>query len=102
MVNMVTGREWRAIREEVLRLNQQQFADAIGTSRQRVSRVERNKAEYTFSELSALQDRIGLPLTYLLNIDHNPPAWLSLYATLDKSQQRQLDGFILAAIKLLK
>ncbi len=83
-------------------MSQQQLAEIIGTSRQRVSRVERNLAEYNFSQLSALQSCTPLPLIYLLNLEHVPPQWISDYTKLDKVKRRQLDGFILAAIKLLK
>ena len=83
-------------------MNQQQLADKIGTSRQRVSRVERDLAEYSFSQLKALQDIAGLPLAFLLNLEDDPPPWINAYMALDKAKRRQLDGFILAAIKLLK
>ena len=84
-------------------MSQEDFACRIGTSRQRVSRVERGKAEYTLSQLLTIEQLTGIPTAELLNaLESHTPVWLKDYLALSHEQRRMLDGFIVNGIHLVK
>lgn len=63
---MIFARMFKRVREDALQFTQEDLADALGCSRQHISRVERGISEYCHSELLALSGLSGVPAAAFL------------------------------------
>lgn len=97
------AKQFRDVREDVLKLTQSDLAAALGCSRQRVSRVERGVAEYTHGQLKRLADLSGLPVGYFF--DESPvavPGWWRAYTGLPVMARLRADAVLGGVVALAR
>lgn len=98
---MTVRRQFRDVREDVLKLTQADFAAAIGCSRQHVSRVELGRAEYNFSQIKAVAALSGLPLDSIFNDSPvRVPGWWVAYARLPPLSRLRADAVLGGVVSL--
>lgn len=96
-------RQFRDVREDVLKLTQSDLAAALGCSRQHVSRVERGLSEYSHSQLKRLSDLSGLPVGYFF--DESPvkvPGWWRAYSGLPLNVRLRADAVLGGVVALAR
>jgi transcriptional regulator with XRE-family HTH domain len=86
------GKQLSIIRLQWLVMFQPDLATALGCSKDHVSRVERGIAEYTLSQIKALEHLTGFSIDEMLAIE-NPAkiAWFAQYLALS-AEKRDLFG----------
>ncbi len=96
-------RQFRDVREDVLKMTQADLAAAINCSRQHVSRVERGIAEYNFSQIESLAALSGLPISALF--DDSPirvPGWWLDYVHLPPLLKFKTDVVLGSVVALVR
>lgn len=95
------GNDFRRLREDLLKLKQGPLAEIMGCSRHHVGRVERNAAEYTYSQIRALEEVTGFAIADLIELTTTPPSWMSEYLELKPASRRKVDAIINTAVKVI-
>lgn len=99
---MSYGENFRQLREETLNLKQKALAELMGCSRHHVGRVERNEAEYTYSQIKALEIVTGFSVADLLELAESTPSWLQGYLELSPANRRKIDAILNTAVNVMK
>lgn len=99
---MSFGKNFRQLREEVLKLKQFQLAEIMGCSRHHIGRVEKDEAEYTFSQIRALEEETSFSIADLLELSMASPPWLQDYLELNPTNRRKFDAIMHTAAQVLK
>jgi transcriptional regulator with XRE-family HTH domain len=99
---MSYGGNFRLLREGTLNLKQKALAEIMGCSRYHVGRVEQNKAEYTYSQVRALEAATGFSVTDLLELAEPPTPWLEEYLDLKPCSRRKVDAIINTTVRIMK
>ncbi|MBL4796742.1 MAG: helix-turn-helix transcriptional regulator [Oleispira sp.] len=96
------GDNFRRLREDLLKLKQGPLSEIMGCSRYHVGRVESNKAEYTYSQIRALEEVTGFAIADLIELAATPPPWMAEYLDLKPASRRKVDAIINAAVKVIE
>ena len=99
---MIFARMFKRVREDALQFTQEDLADALGCSRQHISRVERGISEYCHSELLALSGLSGVPVAAFFSVEELPPVagWMREYQRLPAHSRARADGVLMGVIRL--
>ncbi len=98
---MPASRRFRHIRKN-LNLSQEDFGAAIDCTRSHVSRVERGLEEYTYSQLKAISDLVGVPVSVMMGDGVDIADWLPRYFALSRLQQGQFDQVAVGILDMLR
>lgn len=96
------GDDFRRLREDLLKLKQGPLAEIMGCSRHHVGRVEKNAAEYTYSQIRSLEKVTGFAIADLIDLTATPPPWMAEYLELKPASRRRVDAIINTAVKVIE
>lgn len=101
---MTFARMFKRVREDALQFTQEDLADALGCSRQHVSRVERGISEYCHSELLALAELSGVPVAAFFTLGTPLPVapWMRDYMGLPDRIRARADTVLAGVVGLAK
>ena len=101
---MTFARMFKRVREDALQFTQTDLADALGCSRQHISRVERGLSEYCHSELLALSELSGVPVAAFFSVEELPPVacWMLDYQRLPARIRARADTVLAGVVGLAK
>lgn len=86
------GKQLAVIRLEWLGMYQPHLANALNCSKDHISRVERGKAEYTLSQIKALENLTGVSIEQMIAIkEPSKSAWIRDYSALSPTKRGLFD-----------
>lgn len=100
MPRRIRRNRWGQLRA-YMRLDQEEFAAIVGTSRSTISRLEQGKTDLSYEQIERLEEYLGVSVSVMLGKDNQPPDWLQDYFKLPIKARRAAGDIIRATIRAL-